>query len=575
MLVTATLVCTIVTLLLIYLTVRNNLHLKEIPKPEANILLGHLTKFTDSSAQLRKVTELTQKYGGIIRIYIPPLKPTVVVADKDILQNILNNENALEKSKDYQFIKIWLGTQWRNRRRLLTPCFGRMSTLKHFVQIFENLGDILVEKFNEQIGNPSLDVFPFMKLFTMEVICETSMGVTTDCQRNGNIRYCHSIEEMTRIAIHRMLSPLKRYDAFYQFTNEYQKQKKALKEIDAFYENIISKKKQTMPPYAVDEEEDGSKQNFLDQLLRYQENGESLSDKDIREEINTFMFGGHDTTATGLSFILYALARHPNVQDKILEEQVTIFGSLEKDPEMTYAHLQEMKYLEAVINEALRLYPPIPGIGRKLTDDIQLENGVTLPKTLSVVCAVYSVHHNPKYFPDPEKFLPERFLKDDILPYTHLAFSAGPRNCIVIATIVCTLVTLLLIYLTLRNNLYLMKIPKPEANVFLGHLIRLRKYSELLKTVTEFTQKYGAIIRLYIPPLKPLVVVADRDLLKNLLNNENVMDKSGDYRFFKVFESIGDEVVKKFNEQLDNPSFDVLPYMKGFTMEAICTTAMA
>nr|CAI5833647.1 unnamed protein product [Callosobruchus analis] len=88
-----------------------------------------------------------------------------------------------------------------------------------------------------------------------------------------------------------------------------------------------------------------------------------------------------------------------------------------------------MKYLEAAINEALRLYSPIPGFGRKLTGDIQLD-GVTLPKGLTVICLIYSVHHNPKYFPDPEKFLPERFLNSDIKPYTHIPFSAGPRNCI-------------------------------------------------------------------------------------------------------------------------------------------------
>ncbi|VEN61606.1 unnamed protein product [Callosobruchus maculatus] len=245
------------------------------------------------------MSRLTQKYGGLLRIYIPPVKPIVVITDKDMLQNILNNENALEKATYYQFLKVWLGeglvtgggAQWRNRRRMLTPCFGRMSTLKHYVQIFEKLGDVLVEKFNEQLNNPNFDVFPHMKMFTLDAICETSMGIITNCQRNGNTSYCRSIEEMSRIGAHRISSALKRYDVIFRFTTDYQKQKKALKEIDAFYENIISNKKQAMSLKSVEEDEDGSKQNFLDQLLRYQENGEALSDKDIREEINTFMFG--------------------------------------------------------------------------------------------------------------------------------------------------------------------------------------------------------------------------------------------------------------------------------------------
>nr|CAH7760909.1 unnamed protein product [Callosobruchus chinensis] len=217
---------------------------------------------------------------------------------------------------------------------------------------------------------------------------------------------------MTKIALHRIMSPWKRFDYFYKFTNEYQQQKEALKKIDAFYEEIISNKRKIAAMNSVKQEKEESKQDFLDQLLQHQENDNTFSDRDIKDEVNTFLFGGHDATSAGLSFILYTLARHPEVQEKILEEQEALFGSLKNEPLTTYAHLQEMKYLEAVINEGLRLYPPAPIVARRLTNDIKL------------------VHHNPKYFPDPEKFLPERFLKDEILPYTHLPFSAGTRNCI-------------------------------------------------------------------------------------------------------------------------------------------------
>ncbi|CAH2005967.1 unnamed protein product [Acanthoscelides obtectus] len=254
------------------------------------------------------------------------------------------------------------------------------------------------------------------------------MGISTDAQRSGNTSYCRSIEALTQIVMHRTMHPYKRFDFPFRFSNEYQKQQEALKVVDAFYEEIIRSKREAYSE--LPEEDEASKQNFLDQLLRYQENGEALSDKDIKDEINTFVLGGHDTTATALSFTLYCLARHPEVQEKILEEQEKIFGSLENEPQTTYADLQEMKYMDAVINESIRVFPPIPMIGRKLTGDIQLDNGLTLPDTMSVVCALYALHHNPKYFSDPEKFDPERFVKDEILPHTHLPFSTGPRNCI-------------------------------------------------------------------------------------------------------------------------------------------------
>jgi cytochrome P450 family 4 len=112
---------------------------------------------------------------------------------------------------------------------------------------------------------------------------------------------------------------------------------------------------------------------FLDLLLEWQkEKGEKeLSDNDIREEVDTFMFEGHDTTSTNISFILYALAANPDSQAKVHAELDGIFGN-DKERQVTSKDLPEMKYLDCVIKETLRLYPSVPFVQRTLTDDLEI-----------------------------------------------------------------------------------------------------------------------------------------------------------------------------------------------------------
>ncbi|GLH00522.1 Probable cytochrome P450 6a13 [Gryllus bimaculatus] len=142
---------------------------------------------------------------------------------------------------------------------------------------------------------------------------------------------------------------------------------------------------------------------FLDMLLQYNEDGGNLTLEDIREEVDTFMFEGHDTTSSGLSFCLWSLAEHPDCQEKAYEELFEIFG--DSDRETTTEDLGKMKYLECVIKESLRLYPSVPLFLRELNEDKELIS--LLGQLWSVPC-----HHatqNPQYFPNPEKFDPERF----------------------------------------------------------------------------------------------------------------------------------------------------------------------
>ncbi|KAL1123287.1 hypothetical protein AAG570_002373, partial [Ranatra chinensis] len=175
-----------------------------------------------------------------------------------------------------------------------------------------------------------------------------------------------------------------------------------------------------------------SRKAFLDTLIEYEiKNPGSLSKHDIREEVDTFMFEGHDTTSSALTFTLFLLGVHQDVQDRVVAELYDIFGDSDRACELK--DLQQMTYLEMVIKESLRLYPSVPLIARYLTKDLKLDGDVVIPSGANLYILPFLIHRNEEYYPDPDRFDPERFAEDECAkrhPYAFIPFSAGPRNCI-------------------------------------------------------------------------------------------------------------------------------------------------
>lgn len=140
---------------------------------------------------------------------------------------------------------------------------------------------------------------------------------------------------------------------------------------------------------------------------------------------------GYETSSTLMTFTLYELALNQDMQDKLRAEIITAIE--ENDEKLTYELLFELKYLDMVVNEALRKYPPIPILFRKCVKDYKIPGtNLTIPKDIKALINVYSLHHDSEYFPDPSKFDPERFSDENIKnikPFTFLPFGEGQRNC--------------------------------------------------------------------------------------------------------------------------------------------------
>ena len=167
------------------------------------------------------------------------------------------------------------------------------------------------------------------------------------------------------------------------------------------------------------------------------EDNTELSIEDITAQAFIFFFAGFDPSSSLMCFVAHELAMNPEIQEKLREEVDTFINNEESD--VSYETLSQMKYMDMVISETLRKYPPTPAIDRECVKKFTLPKPTeesreytAEPKTL-IWIPTYALHHDPQYFSDPEKFDPERFSEENkrkINPYTYLPFGVGPRKCL-------------------------------------------------------------------------------------------------------------------------------------------------
>ncbi|MEV7611526.1 cytochrome P450 [Streptomyces sp. NPDC089799] len=154
----------------------------------------------------------------------------------------------------------------------------------------------------------------------------------------------------------------------------------------------------------------------------------AFDDTELRDQVLVFLLAGHETTATSLAFALHLLARHPEVQDRAREEISKVLG--DRTPEA--ADLDRLPYLTQVLKEAMRLYPAAPVVGRRSVAASEVD-GFTVPAGADVIIAPWVTHRHPRYWPDPERFDPDRFAPEAEAGrprYAWLPFGGGPRACI-------------------------------------------------------------------------------------------------------------------------------------------------
>ena len=354
----------------------------------------------------------------------------------------------------YRLLHPWLGKglltvedgpKWLRNRRLLTPAF-HYSILRGYVTVYNECLKRLFQKWdvNARLGEPVL-VFDTISALSLDIILQCSFSYKSDCQcLGGKLEYIKGVYQLSHSVSERFLNPFYHFDWLFFLTPAGRRMRHACKTVHAHAEMVIKQRKAALglDQAQSDVRTTSESQNVLDQITKVRqldfldilltavdENGVGLSDIEIRNEVDTFMFEGHDTTTSGMSWVLYCLAKHPEHQERVRDEVRRVLNGRES---LEYDDLKELKYTQWCVKESLRLYPPVFFFFRETSCQIEIDDH-KVPKGMWLAATTYHLHHNPSVWPDPEKFDPLRFEPSNAKgrdPYAYLAFSAGSRNCI-------------------------------------------------------------------------------------------------------------------------------------------------
>nr|CAD7194210.1 unnamed protein product [Timema douglasi] len=206
------------------------------------------------------------------------------------------------------------------------------------------------------------------------------MGISINAQDGGSADFVEATKVIADAIVCRSFKPWLQPEIIFRMSPTGRGHAKALKVLHGLTEKVIQTRKaeyltkhnSTQEDPSENENDIGAKKRraFLDMLLESVQDGNMMSDADLREEVDTFMFEGHDTTASGVSFALSSLSMYQDIQEKAVEELNSIFR--DSDRNATYRDIQEMKYLEMVIKETQRLFPSVPIFIRNIKEDVAL-----------------------------------------------------------------------------------------------------------------------------------------------------------------------------------------------------------
>ncbi|XP_015368249.1 PREDICTED: cytochrome P450 4C1-like [Diuraphis noxia] len=386
---------------------------------------------------------ILKQYGPLVHFHVLG-HSYVLLNDPDDIKVLLSSSQHINKGPEYTFLKPWLnkglltsGNQkWHTRRKMLTYTF-HFKILETYVPTFNKHAQCLAKKLENMASNDQrVSIYNHMTLCALDLVCDTIMGTELRSQEGESKEYVKAIDTVTDITINRVCKFWLWNKNIFNLSQNGRNFNKSLKILHTFTENVIKNKRaklESVNCLEIEELSFGKKQvqSFLDLLIGIsKQNPEKMTDLDIREEVDTFLFEGHDTSSTAITMAFIQLGLNQDIQDRVREELYSIFE--DSDREATLADLKSMKYLDRVIKETLRLYPSVPSVTRMLKQHLHIREYEIPPDTVIVILP-YLLHREEKHFPNPLTFDPDRFLPENSInrhPYAFIPFSAGPRNCI-------------------------------------------------------------------------------------------------------------------------------------------------
>ncbi|XP_061396112.1 probable cytochrome P450 4ad1 [Musca vetustissima] len=422
-----------------------------IPGPTPYPFVGNLFQFGLKPDEYpKKILQYCRKYDFQGFRSLVFFQYHVMLSDPAEIQNMLSSSSLLYKEHLYSFLRPWLGdglltssgARWLKHQKLYMPAFDNKA-VEGYMKVVNKTGKKFANKLRQHAEDGEVfDIQEIVRKCTLDIVCENATGVPSNSLDDQPSNMHAAIADLCDVIQERTFSIVKRFDTLFYLTPYFSKQRKALRELKTEMNRIVEQRRRQLKDDAgkdlINKDE---LKPFLNVLLNAKLDGRELKFREIFEELSTFIFTGHDPTASALSFTLYTLSRHPAIQQQAFEEQKKIFADKQgqefKDVEATIEDLQKMSYLEMVIRETLRLYPAVPLIARTNRKGIDI-NGTKIARRTTVIMCLIAMGYNERYFENPCEFKPERFAnvnandleKKGIEAFKSVPFSAGPRKCI-------------------------------------------------------------------------------------------------------------------------------------------------
>ncbi|KAH8267919.1 hypothetical protein KR026_011049 [Drosophila bipectinata] len=422
------------------------------PAPPSLPIIGHLHILWGLAGPnpIRRATELTTTHmkDHRLKLWMGTKLYLLDCNPKDI-QALGSAQQLLQKPADYSVFENWLGEgiftsgfeKWSHRRKIVMPAFN-YAMINQFVKVFEKQSRILVDRLGDfSISGEPVDYFYVISCFTLDTICATALGVSANAQLNEKSDFLNAVKKILIIIDIKLKNIFYRNGQIFKFTRHFQREKELLKTLHGFTEEIVQRRFEELRQDeqnrnvtsldATDLEDDRQTKCYLDTLFQATgPDGQPLSTKDIREEVDTIIFGGFDLTANALNFFMYNMTMHPEFQARCREEVWAVCGRDTSEP-ITLDQVRKLDFVEACIKESLRMYPPGPLVVRKATANCQI-NDFFIPKGANVLISSLYMGRCKEFFPDPMTFKPDRWAsgaEPKIDASTFIPFMKGARSC--------------------------------------------------------------------------------------------------------------------------------------------------
>ncbi|XP_019621037.1 PREDICTED: cytochrome P450 3A29-like [Branchiostoma belcheri] len=395
--------------------------------------------------------EMMRQYGKVYGVYSGS-SPILIVSDPEMLREIFIKQFHNFSRRNAEFMTLntipsgrylinLSGEDWKNIRTTITPAFST-GKLKQMVGQLNRCANILADT----VGGFANTDKPFKAReltggFTMDAIASTAFGTEIDSQRNPEDPFVIHGRQGFKfdfrnpilwlwIFFPKIMRPIleatdwdffprKSYRFFENVFDQLMdmRQQGGIERVD-FMQLMANAHKEK------DEEDEGMEE------VKVHGQRKALTKADVVSNGILFFLAGYDTTASTMAYTMYNLALNQEAQDTVIQE---VDNAMEGKDDVDHEAVGQLTYLEMCIMETLRLYPPGANVMTRCSVEDTVVKGLSIPKGVTILTPVQAIHYDPERWPEPKKFIPERFTKEEREkrnPFDWLPFGAGPRSCI-------------------------------------------------------------------------------------------------------------------------------------------------